>query len=269
MSGSVPFLGTPSEVVTRAPVVTVFGHRMALNDPARDRFITPSLTHAGCFEPFQTEVVLNEARPGDTVLDVGAHIGYYTLLLARAVGPTGKVLAFEPDPLNFALLRRNVEMNGYANVELFNCAVSDRCGRAQLYRSTDNAGDHRLHKSPEVRNAVEVETVTMDEVFRDREVRTDFIKVDVQGSEGAVLEGMAGLLARLSRVKMIVEFWPAGMARAGYGAERLLARLTGLGFRVYEVDEVEVCVRKADFRRLLGRFPVASEQFTNLLCVKR
>jgi hypothetical protein len=67
---------------------------------------------------------------------------------------------------------------------------------------------------------------------------------------------------------MIVEFWPAGLARAGYGAERLLARLAGLGFRLYEVDEVELCVRRADTRRLLERFPASTEYFTNLLCVK-
>jgi hypothetical protein len=85
------------------------------------------------------------------------------------------------------------------------------------------------------------------------------------GSEGAALEGRAGLLAR-SRVKVLVEFWPAGLARSGYGAERLRRRL---GFRAYEIDEVECCVRRADPLRLLERYPVASEEgFSYLLCVK-
>jgi hypothetical protein len=79
---------------------------------------------------------------------------------------------------------------------------------------------------------------------------------------------MAGLLARCPRVKMLVEFWPAGLARSGYGAERLLGLLQRLGFRAYEIDEVESCVRRADPRRLLERYKMASEQFTNLLCVK-
>lgn len=83
-----------------------------------------------------------------------------------------------------------------------------------------------------------------------------------------MLEGMTAILGRCPRVKMIVEFWPAGLARAGYGAERLLARLTGLGFRMYEVDEVELCVRRADPRRLLERLPATGETFTNLLCVR-
>jgi hypothetical protein len=67
---------------------------------------------------------------------------------------------------------------------------------------------------------------------------------------------------------MLVEFWPAGLARSVYGAERLLKLLQRLGFRAYEVGEVECCVRRADPRRLLDRHPVASEQFTNLLCAK-
>jgi hypothetical protein len=90
----------------------------------------------------------------------------------------------------------------------------------------------------------------------------------VQGSEGAALEGMAGLLGRCPRVKMIVEFWPAGLARSGYGAEQLLGLLgllRRLGFRVYEVDEVEACVRRADPRLLGPRSePSAGRSFRTL-----
>lgn len=256
-------------LAARAPVVTVFGQLMAVHDPARDKYVTPSLAQAGCIEPFQTEIVLNEVRPGDTVVDVGAHIGYYTLILARLVGPKGRVLAFEPDPLNFAILQRNVELNGYTNVELFRCALSDRCGQFRLFQSTDNAGDHRLYESlDEPRAVVEAEAVTLDSVFGDRTETVDFVKMDVQGAEGMALEGMSGLLSRCPRVKMILEFWPLGLARAGYSAELLLGRLTEMGFRIYEVDERNLTIRRADLRRLLDRHPASSESFTNLLCTK-
>lgn len=194
-------------------------------------------------------------------------IGYYTLLLAALVGPTGWVFAFEPDPDNFALLRRNVELNGYTNVELFNAAVGARASRSRLYRSVDNAGDHRLHESPESRQSVEVDVVALDDVLRDRG-SVEFVKIDVQGSEGGVLEGMASVTASSPRVKMTVEFWPAGLARAGYGAGRFLDGVRQAGFRVYEVDEAAHAVRKVDPERLLAAYPVASEGFTNLLCVK-
>jgi len=259
----------PSEVASQAPTVKVLGHVMAVHEPSRDKYVTPSLTQAGCIEPFQTEIVLNEVRPGDTVVDVGAHIGYYTLILARLVGPVGRVLAFEPDPLNYALLRRNVEMNGYGNIELFPLALSDRCARFNLYQSSDNAGDHRLYVShDEPRSAVEAEAATLDSVFRDRAGTVDFIKMDVQGSEGMALEGMTCLLDRCPRMKMILEFWPLGLARAGYRAERLLACLTDLGFRIYEIDERNMAMIRIDPRRLLERFPAWSEHFTNILCIK-
>jgi hypothetical protein len=125
-----------------------------------------------------------------------------------------------------------------------------------------------LHASPEVREAVEVETVTLDSVFSGRAGGVDFVKIDVQGSEGVALDGMAGLLSRCPRVKVLVEFWPAGLQRAGYGVERVLGRLGMMGFRCYEIDEVGLAIRRADPRRLLERYPASSEDFTNLLCVK-
>jgi hypothetical protein len=79
---------------------------------------------------------------------------------------------------------------------------------------------------------------------------------------------MAGVLAKSPRVKVVTEFWPHGLERAGYDAERLLSRLAGMGFRLYEIDEAGLCVRRADPRKLVERFPPAGEAFTNLLCVK-
>ena len=96
----------------------------------------------------------------------------------------------------------------------------------------------------------------------------DFVKMDVQGSEGAAIEGMVGVLAKSPRVKVVTEFWPRGLERAGCDAERMLARLVGLGFRLYEIDEAGLCVRRADPRKLMERFPPAGEAFTNLMCTK-
>lgn len=257
-----------ADTAARAPIVSVLGQRMAVHDFAQDKYVSPVLARHGCFEPFETELVVNEVRPGDVALDLGAHIGYYTLLLARLVGPSGRVVAFEPDPLNYAILCRNVALNGLTNVELHPLAASDRPGRLKLYRSGDNAGDHRLHPAAEDRPAVEVGVVTVDELLAGRAAGVDFVKMDVQGSEGAVLEGMAGVLGRSRLVKMAFEFWPLGLERAGYGAGRLLTRLGSLGFRLYEVDEAGAGVRRADPGRLLERYPASEDRFTNLLAVK-
>jgi len=248
--------------------VTVQGHRMALHEFARDRYLSPSLAHTGLFEPFQTEWVAGEVRPGDVVLDLGAHIGYYTLLFARLVGPAGRVIAFEPDPDNFRLLRHNVTLNGYQNVSLYPKAVSDRCGKAQLFLSPDNAGDHRLHAEGESRQSVDVEVVTLDSVLGSYSGPIDLIKMDVQGSEGAALAGMRTHLARRPRVKLLTEFWPYGLLKAGYDPARFLAELQGMGFRLYEISEERRGVWRVAAEQLVKTVAVDPDKFTNLLCVK-
>jgi FkbM family methyltransferase len=250
------------------PTAVVQGHRILLHDFAVDRYISPSLARAGVFEPFETELLLNEVRPGDTVLDVGAHIGYYTLLFARRVGPTGRVFAFEPDPANFALLRQNVALNGYHNVVLCPLAVSDRPGPARLFHSPDNAGDHRLHDPTGGRPAVEVQAVRLDRYFERYAGTIDVIKMDIQGSEGAALEGMRALVRRHRCLKLVTEYWPQALREAGGSAARYLQLLQELGFRPYLIDERHRALVRAEPAHLLAAYPADSDRFANLLCVK-
>ena len=92
----------------RSNVAVVHGHKMFLDPKDSLR-----LSIFGVYEPFETDLVQHEVGEGDVVLDIGANIGYYTLIFARIVGEGGKVFAFEPDPDNFALLKKNVEASGY------------------------------------------------------------------------------------------------------------------------------------------------------------
>jgi FkbM family methyltransferase len=116
-----------------------------------------------------------------------------------------KSLGADPRPE----LSGSLDAVGCGQRRTFSAALFDRCGGFRPFLSPDNAGDHRLYESAgKARPAVEAEAVTLDSVFRDRPGKVDFIKVDVQGSEGAVLEGMAGLLGWLPQVKMTLEFWP-------------------------------------------------------------
>jgi len=118
----------------------VFGHEMFL-DPT-DSIVSPTLLRDGYFEPYETTLIESEIRPGDVVLDIGANIGYYTLIFARLVGERGRVYAFEPDPTNFRLLKKNVRANGYQNVIFVKKAVADSSGSMPLYLCPDNKGDH-------------------------------------------------------------------------------------------------------------------------------
>src|SRR5262249_29206299 len=158
----------------------VNGHLMHLD--ARDSL---DLSLNGVYEPFETELIQSLIHEGDTVLDIGANIGYYTLIFARRVGTAGRVFAFEPDPENFALLKSNVEANGYKNVVLVNAALSNQSGTLRLYLCDENRGDHRIYPSGDGRRAIEIPALTGDEYLKDvSDVR--FIKMDVQGAEGRV-----------------------------------------------------------------------------------
>ncbi|MGH8164650.1 MAG: FkbM family methyltransferase, partial [Rhodanobacteraceae bacterium] len=114
------------------------------------------------YEPFETSLLTSELRPGMTVVDVGANIGYYTLLFSKLAGDKGRVYAFEPEPQNFALLERNLTRNHRANVTIFNEAASDQSGHSFLYLSTVNHGDHQAYPSGESRRKVEMKMVRID-----------------------------------------------------------------------------------------------------------
>jgi FkbM family methyltransferase len=250
-------------------IVEVLGHRMLLHDPQIDQFVSTELAANGIFEPLQTRWTCNLIRPGDTVLDVGANIGYYTLLMARLVGPHGKVYAFEPDPGNFGLLEKNVRLNGYTDrVVLKRAAVSDTSGQIRLFRADRNQGDHRAYDSGDGRPSIDIPSVALDDTFKDYPGRIAFIKMDIQGSEWAALKGMQKLLARQPFVQMMTEFWPAGLSHVGVSAAAYLDVLASCGFSLFEIDDELQHVVVANRSRLLEHYTAEKKNFTNLLCVK-
>lgn len=244
----------------------VGGHRMRL-DP-EDTVVSPRLRKEGWFEPFETLLVQRLVSPGDTVVDVGANIGYYTLQFARLVGETGQVFAFEPDPRNFALLEQNVWQNGYRNVTLVRAAVTARPGSVRLHLNADNRGDHRIYASEPGRQAIDVEAVALDDYFSEKCGRLDLVKIDVQGAEAGVFLGMRGLVAEHRVGRVLSEFWPRGLKVAGGDGGAFLDERLRQGFEVSVVDENSRQVAPLDAEALLARLPVEHDTdwfFTNLL----
>jgi len=244
----------------------VFGHEMFL-DPS-DSIVSPFLLRDGYFEPYETALIASQIRPGDVVLDIGANIGYYTLILARLVGETGRVYAFEPDPTNFELLKKNVRANGYQNVVYIKKAVSDRSGPLSLYLCPDNKGDHRIYDSRDDRASITVEAVTLDEHFADFQGQINFIKMDIQGAEGRAIKGMLRLLDCHRETSMITEFWPAGLHRSGVPAQVYLSDLERLGFQLFRIDEDEETTELTSREELLAKYPATREEFGNIYCAR-
>jgi FkbM family methyltransferase len=168
-------------------------------------------------------------------VDVGANIGFHTLLMARCVGPTGRVHAVEPEPRNFKLLTRAVEDAGYQQVRLHQAAAAQAAGRRLLYVAGDNRGDHRLAPAAETRAQVTVRTVALDDLLAD-ESRIDFIKIDVQGAEVGVLAGLARILARQPPSWILCELSPDLLARAGASAADFFAPLRRAGLAPHRLE---------------------------------
>lgn len=179
----------------------VLGHKMFL-DP-KDTF---QLSTNGIYEEVTTNLVNKLIKQGDVVLDIGTCIGYYTLIFAKLVGKNGKVYAFEPEPTNFTLLKKNVEINGYENVVLVQKAVSNRSGKLRLFLSEENLGDHRIYDPHNGRNFIEVESIKLDDYFKNYNGEINFIKMDIQGAEGGALQGMFELLKKNKNIKIVSEF---------------------------------------------------------------
>ncbi|MFQ5513649.1 MAG: FkbM family methyltransferase [Myxococcota bacterium] len=241
--------------------IVVEGHRLTLDPEDSLR-----LSVMGCYQPGATALLKRRVRTGAIVVDVGAHIGYFTLLLARCVGPEGRVYAFEPDAESFALLERNVAANGYQNVVLEHAAVGSRSGRLRMFRSQDNAADHRTYDPGDPRRGAEVRSVSLDEYFRDREEEIALVKIDVQGFETVVLAGMKRLVEQKAISDLLIEFWPEGLSSAGSRPRDLLDALAGCGYRIWEIEEAGGELRPTSPEGLCQRYTPERCNFTDLYC---
>ncbi|MBS1714599.1 MAG: FkbM family methyltransferase [Armatimonadetes bacterium] len=144
----------------------------------------------GRFEAAKAKAVQVIVLPGETVWDVGAHRGYFTLVLAEAVGPSGRVYAFEPDPDNLALLRRHVLWNGLRQVKVMPCALANSEGRLPFQRGSSSlAGKLDLSGDLFVDVRCPSSLVTSGEC-----ARPSFVKIDAEGAESDILEGMSPYL---------------------------------------------------------------------------
>jgi FkbM family methyltransferase len=184
----------------------------------------------GTYESSTVRACRSWLRPGMTVIDVGAHVGYYTVLFSRLVGATGRVFAFEPHPANFELLSRNVRRRAPGNVSLHREAVSDHEGDADFWQAPLSLG-HSLFPVKADATWLSVKTVSLDGLCRRQALeQVDLVKVDVEGAEPEVFAGMRETCARSPRLALLAEFKPELCARRQHDPGDWLAGLAALGF---------------------------------------
>lgn len=204
----------------------VKGNQLALH--SHDKGVSIELAVYRVHEPKTTQLLERALQSGMTVVDIGCNIGYFALLEARCVGPTGKVIAIEPEPGNASLFLDNLRENGYRNVEFHQLAISDRNGTFTL-RISEKSNRHSLSPVPWPTTEFRVQTRTLDSLLaKDPPDSVDFVRMDLEGHEVEVVSGMRETIRRFSP-KLLIEIHPDLIGTLG--TVKWLGELKELGYR--------------------------------------
>jgi FkbM family methyltransferase len=192
----------------------------------------------GVWEKPNTDLILGSLREGSVMFDVGAHIGYYSVLGSKVVGPSGKIVSVEPNPQTLTRLRKDLELSHASNVVVEDVACTDKETTLTFYEaSIRNTGASSISES-NARNAdhgdavpsVTVRGRTLDSIVQELGLqRVDFVKIDVEGAEVQVLRGMKDTLAKF-HPHMLIEMKPAQLESMGTSIEELRALLRASGY---------------------------------------
>lgn len=211
-------------------------------------------------EQVTTDLFKKVVEKGNIVLDLGANIGYFTLLAAKLVGPEGKVYSFEPEPKNFSYLKKNIEINNYYWVFPFQKAVSDRNGKTNLYICDYDTGHHTINRFDGVKDysrgretkekSIEIETVALDSFLEGKTERVDIIKMDIEGAEYLALLGMDKILRNNPNIKIFVEFFPLLIEKMGNSPTEFIRKiLEDYKFSIYLIPD-DYSASKGEMKKL-------------------
>jgi len=221
----------------------------------------------GSYEPETRELFKKIIRPGMIIVDIGAHIGYFTRLFAALTGKTGTVYAFEADQENFELLAKNTR--NFKNIKLCPQAVSDKSGSINFYHSEDKTGCHSVIPADFRQKKITVPAITLDDFIQEKNInKIDLIKMDIEGGELAALEGMRVTVYKNPSLTLLVEFNPGCLKLAGVDPLDFVRRLNDFDFEIFTVGEKQLIkIRPAEIARpedILG-----GAEFINFYCARK
>lgn len=203
-------------------------------NPAPEVSLTNFQMFFGTWDKGVTSILEKVLKPGMIVIDVGAHVGYFARQASKLVGPNGKVYAFEPNNDNFSRLEKNSK--SFKNITAIPLAVSDTEGEIEFFDSTIGSGRHSLVSSRgEHAPARKVKVVTLDSFIKNEKV--DLVKIDVEGAEISVLNGMDSIIKNNPKISIIIEYYPALFVAQGLSSSSLLEELSNRGFLLYPIDD--------------------------------
>jgi FkbM family methyltransferase len=214
------------------PVIEVHTQVGSLLAHRDDEVITANLIRWGVWEARETQFLRTLLRPGDTFVDVGANIGYFSVLAAGCIGSSGYVIAFEPEPRNLELLHMNLTRHGVqANATVFPLAAYSHPCRMALATNEANRGDHVL--APQATTGLEVRCVRLDDVLP-RSV--DVIKIDTQGFDHDVIAGLSQTIAANPALVVLTELSLTKLDERGVDVDEVVAGYLARGFGLEALD---------------------------------
>jgi len=194
----------------------------------------------GLFEPLETKLVKNQVKKGFSTVDIGASIGFYTLLFSKRVGNNGKVFSFEPNQERFTILSENIKINNYQNIVNEKKVVSDSSGLVSL-------------------NGNKFEAISLDDYFQGKKI--DFIKVDVDGFEKKVIDGAISVLENNKNIKLMMEYYPPGLEKFSGNPISFVIKLESMGFEIFDINQK---MKQVSPEELANSYPNSKNQYTNL-----
>jgi FkbM family methyltransferase len=221
----------------------------------------------GRIEPYTVRLFRELVKPGMVVVDLGAYLGYYTLLAARGMESAGTVYAFECNPVNYRFLLHNLRLNRYRETVVPRSeAVADEVGVLPFsVRGWDLSAGSLWEKS-ERKQVIDVPSTTLDRALDGQQI--DVLKMDIEGGELHALDGMSSMISNSPNLVMFTECNPSALAAAGTSASELLERLHAVGFEVREIHEREQVLRQVSDELSSGEHEDDGSWFVNLYCTK-
>jgi FkbM family methyltransferase len=199
------------------------------------------------FEYKTLNIIKSSIKNGDVVLDIGANIGIYSVVLSRLIGSTGKVYAFEPDPITAEFLKKNLELNNCNNVTVIQAALSDENSKIIL-RKPEGGGDAFNYISKNIENAKSkeniIDSIRLDDFIQENNIsKIDFIKIDVEGAELLSFRGAFKLLSEIKPI-IITECYEPYLQRFGHKIIDLVMYLNQFGYDFTNYDEHQWYLKK-------------------------
>ncbi len=244
----------------KATVVEVPYEGYKFKVPARDITILPSLMNNN-YEKQEIALLKKVLKPGMTFVDIGANIGLFSVIGAKAVGKKGKAYCFEPEPGNYQLLKENLILNKVTNAVLEPLAVGAKKATMQLQIEKNSIGTHSLlqRQTKSIERQVEVKVIKLDDYFTSKHDTVDVLKIDVEGYEPFVLKGAENVLKQVQY--LFFEYSKADVV-SSYGIDKMVKQLDSFPYR-YGINEKTQSMKP---------FPITEfhkAKYLNILATKR